>query len=332
MAGGVVGTIRALGRGKLTAGDGDTGTTGAPGSGAQMGSRQAVSGECWAQGTGCGLGCGSGGIGGGGGYGTWAGNSGWGPTEDVSGVGTASSGQRARGTGSGGMGSAGSSGAVTGVDQGQTAGTAGSSDRARGNGCPSRCSARDFGGAQGSGLSDSDVIGRCGARVGIGDGSSDTGGVSSSGLITGARGSIDLAKGCGLGGIGGVSGCGMDTGSGSGGTGGVGKRGTRAGNGPAGTGSIGVEAAGDGGLAWANGARADMGKGGDCIMGQGTANGRADLAASTGAGSRAAVHMGDGGGKGTQTEAAGGTSGAEGIGGTAGTETGSSGDCRGTGT
>ena len=64
MTGGVVGTIRAMGRGKLMAGDGDTGTTGAPGSGAQMGSRQVVSGECWAQGTGCGLGCGSGGIGG----------------------------------------------------------------------------------------------------------------------------------------------------------------------------------------------------------------------------------------------------------------------------
>ena len=64
MTSGVVGTIRAMGRGKSMAGDGDTGTTGVPGSGAQMGSRQAVSGECWAQGTGCGLGCGSGGIGG----------------------------------------------------------------------------------------------------------------------------------------------------------------------------------------------------------------------------------------------------------------------------
>ena len=38
------------------------------------------------------------------------------------------------------------------------------------------------------------------------------------------------------------------------------------------------------------------------------------------------------GGNEAQTEAAGGTSGAEGIGSTAGTETGSSGDCRGTGT
>ena len=41
-------------------------------------------------------------------------------------------------------------------------------------------------------------------------------------------------------------------------------------------------------MAWANGARADTGKGGDCNMGQGTANGRANRAASTGAGSRAA--------------------------------------------
>ena len=61
-------------------------------------------------------------------------------------------------------------------------GGAGSSDRARGNGCPSRCSARDFGGARGSGLSGTDVIGRCGARVGIGDGAGDatagTGGCS----------------------------------------------------------------------------------------------------------------------------------------------------------
>ena len=122
-----------------------------------------------AQGTGRGRGLGSGGTGGGGRYGTQAGNSGRGPTEDVGGVGTASSGQRTWGTGSGGMGGAGSSGAVTGVDQGQMARTAGSSDQATSNSCPSCCSASDFGRAWGIGLSSTDVIGRCGARVDIGD-------------------------------------------------------------------------------------------------------------------------------------------------------------------
>ena len=123
----------------------------------------------------------------------------------------------------------------------------------------------DWAKGTGHGSGSTGGIGRCGAQAGgvtrasrgVGDSPTDNSGQCSAA-------NFDRAQ---------------NTGSGSGGTGGVGKHGTRAGNGPVGTGSVGVGAAGDGGLAWANGARADTGKGRDCNMGQGTANGRANQAA-----------------------------------------------------
>ena len=180
-----------------------TGTDSGRMSAAEDGSRQAVSGECWAQGMGCGLGCGSGGIGGSSKRGTRAGNGsggiGNGRAADGSGVGRA----KGIGNGSGGTGSGGGYRTWAGnsswgpTEDVSGVGMASSGQRARGSGS--------------GGLSGSDVVGRCGAWVGIGNGSSGTGGVSSSGLITGAKGGIDWAKGCGSGSIGGV-----DTGDGDG--------------------------------------------------------------------------------------------------------------------
>ena len=144
-----------------------------------------------AQGTGRGRDLGSGGTGGGGRYGTRASNGGWGPTEDVGGAGTASSGQRARGTGSGGMGGAGSSGAQACIDGWEA--DHGGIARAEGTDCRA--------GAGVAGVIFSGQGQRTGGLTAAngGTGSGGTGGIGNGGGGRGTAGHVSGAQGTGNG-------------------------------------------------------------------------------------------------------------------------------------
>ena len=185
---------------------------------------------------------------------------------------------------------------------GHMMGTAGGNNWAMGNGCPSCCSARDFGGAQGSRSSGTDVVGRCRAQVGIGNdkswargtGMGNTGGVgrAGTGLAVGGDGANGADKACGstqLGtemgnGPGSTGGVGRAQGTGSSGMGSVGSsraQGRSGGSGGTG-GDTGTEGAGDSGAQAGIGAgAADMG-GGDGTNGAGRGRAVGTISSGTG--------------------------------------------------